>query len=345
MKTIPPLSTTCIGSVPFTDVDQTLELLARVCPHLPCWPQMVALSPREDMVLQAVDGLPLLEADVKQGRVVVSDRPREAALTEFYEHFLAGDWDHFAVPAEAGSGFPALLKRAAADPSFGPDFLKAQIIGPVSFGLSVRTPEGKTLLDDPDLADTVVKGLGAKAAWLAGRIRAVDRTPVIFLDEPGLTGLGSAFSNLERGQVRAMLDEAAGLARSGGETLVGTHICGNTDWGLVAECDLDIIDFDAYGYLDHFLLYPRELKAFLEKGGYVAWGIVPTRDFTGRETAEELAGRLSAGWAGLAGRGVDPDLIRRRTILTPSCGTGAISREFALAVHELLPRVAERLQG
>ena len=342
MKTLPPLAAACIGSVPFTDVEWTLDLLGQVCPEIPCWPQMSQVSRREDMVLQAVDGLPLLEADTENSRVRVLTEGKEEALTLFYEHFLSGDYDYFAVPPEAGCGLQPFLARASADPTFGPDYLKAQIIGPVSFGQSVRTGEDKTLLDDPDLCDTVVKGLGAKAAWLARRIREVGRTPVVFIDEPGLTGYGSGFSTLQADRVKAMIDEAASIPRAEGEVFIGTHVCGNTDWGLLTETSIDIINFDAYGFLDHFLLYPKQVERFFRRGGMVAWGIVPTREYTG-QTADELAGKLLAGWDNLAKRGLDLETIRERTIITPSCGTGALHPDTALAVLELLPQVRERL--
>ena len=339
----PPLTVTSIGSVPFLDLDRVLDLIARTCPDLPAWPQLVRLRPREDMVLQAVDGLPLLEADEENRRVLVRIEGREEALTEFYERFLARDLDYFALPPEAGAGLGPFLERARADQGFGPACLKAQVIGPISFGLSVRTPDGKTLLDDPELEDTVVKGLGAKAAWLAREIRAVGRTPLIFFDEPGLTGFGSAFSTLSRERVLGMLNEAAEIARSGGETLIGIHVCGNTDWAMIASADLDMINFDAFGFLDHFLLYPDEIGRFLERGGRLAWGIVPTIDFTGRETAGDLAARLKAGWNDLAGRGPDLELIRTRSLITPACGVGPLDEGRALAVLELLPQIRELL--
>ena len=340
MNPLPSLATTGIGSVPGLDVDRSLDLVAETCPLLPHWPQMVNRHAREDMVLQAVDGLPLLHVDEDQRRVLVESQGREEALTTFYEHFLAEDLDYFAVSPQAEVGLTAMLQRAQADPGFGPDFLKAQVSGPITLGQAIRTADGKSILDDPELSDTLVKGLGAKAAWLAGQIRAVGRQPVVFLDEPGLTGFGSAFSTLDRTRVIDMLSESADLARTAGPVYIGTHVCGNTDWGMLTETSIDIINFDAFEFLDNFLLYPEKIRAFLEKGGYVAWGIVPAAGFTGHETAEMLAGRLKDGWGRLAGRGLDLDLIKDRALITPACGTGTLPEETAYKIYRLLPQVA-----
>jgi hypothetical protein len=341
MKAIPPCLATAVGSVPFTDLDRTLDLISIL--DAPPWPQMVQRDPREDMVLQAVDGLPALELDLAERKAVIRPEDRETALAEFYERFLQPDLESFQVPSEAEIGLTGMLRRADRDPDFGPEFIKAQIIGPVSFGLSVHTPEGLNLVDDPDLFDAAVKGLGLKAAWLAGQIRNVGRTPILFLDEPGLSGYGSAFSTLQPDQVKNALDEASELARSQGEAWVGIHVCGNTDWGLMASTGIDIINLDAYQYLDQFLLYPNEIKAFLERGGYVAWGVVPTLAYTGQQTARQLADHLSAGWKALAEKGVDLDLIRQRSLITPSCGTGALSPDVAEAVYRLIPETARLL--
>lgn len=344
MKKIPACATTGVGSVPFLDLDDALALIGRTL-DIPHWPQFVKRAAREDMVLQAADGLPLMEADENEHRVVVRSEGREGALTEFYERFLASDLDYFGVPGEAEIGLTGLLKKAEEDPDFGPDFLKAQVIGPISFGLTVKTPDGKNLVNDPDLFDAVVKGLGMKAAWLADRIRKTGRTPIVFLDEPGLSGFGSAFSTLKSDQVVSALGEAAELARSGGDAYVGLHICGNTDWGLMVSSKIDIINFDAFGYLDQFLLYPNQLRDFLRRGGYVDWGGVPTHAFTGRETAREIADKVASGWRVLAGHGIDPELIRRRSLISTSCGTGTMTDENARRVYQLLPEAAGLLKG
>lgn len=344
MKSITPLSTTAIGSVPFQDVDWTLDLIGRTCPKLPHWPQLVQRHAREDMVLQVADGLPLLEVDEDARSVSVRETGREEALIAFYEHFMANDFEYFRVPEESAVGLTAMLKRAEREPDFGPDFLKGEVTGPITFGLSVRTADDKSLLDDPDLADTVSKGLGAKAAWMAGKMRALGRTPMIFFDEPSLTGFGSAFSTLSGEQVVGLLNDAAEAARAGGEVLTGIHVCGNSDWGMITSTTLDVVNFDAFEFLEHFLLYPKEISAFLERGGYLAWGIVPTKNFTGRETAEQLAGMLRDGWKALSDRGIDLNLVRERSIITPSCGMGSLSTEYAEAIYDLLPQVAGKLE-
>jgi hypothetical protein len=310
---------------------------------VPASPQMVRLSPWEDMILGATRGLPGLRVDVAARSVTAPSKGREEAMTEFYERQLAGDSDFLALGPESSLGFTPFLERAALDPNFGRDYLKVQVVGPLTFGQSVKVDGDRALVDEPDVLEAIAVALGGKAAWAAGRVRALGRRPIVFFDEPGLSGYGSAFSTLGRDAVLSALSAAAAEARRLGPVLVGCHVCGNTDWGLLTEAGLDVINFDAYDHLRAVCLYPRELGAFLEKGGALAWGVVPTTEFSAEIEAQDLAEMTRRGWAELAGKGLDLELLKARTLLTSACGLGTLSPEKARGVLGLLPKVAEAL--
>jgi hypothetical protein len=66
-----------------------------------------------------------------------------------------------------------------------------------------------------------------------------------------------------------------------------------------------------------------DLGPFLERGGWVAWGAVPTDGPLGPVGGGGIARlwhRLADRWHALADGGVDPVLLRRRAIVTPACG-------------------------
>ncbi|MEE9557636.1 MAG: hypothetical protein V3V76_10265, partial [Candidatus Adiutricales bacterium] len=142
MKDLPALAATGIGSVPFLDLEETLGRIARDCPVLPYWPQMIRLHKGADMIFQFALNLPSLTVDLEEQRIVVETEGREQALTEFYEHLLADDLDFFALPLDSGEGFYTFLERAKADPEYGPDFLTGHVTGPIPFGQTVRDGDG-----------------------------------------------------------------------------------------------------------------------------------------------------------------------------------------------------------
>ncbi len=87
------------------------------------------------------------------------------------------------------------------------------------------------------------------------------------------------------------------------------------------------------------------MKFFLEKGGVLAWGIVPTSSKIEGETADSLVKRLNTLVAGLAGKGIPENLIWEKCLLTPSCGTGSLSRELSERVFAVLQQVSRKLRS
>ncbi|HKY66631.1 MAG TPA: hypothetical protein VJM49_09690, partial [Acidimicrobiales bacterium] len=84
---------------------------------------------------------------------------------------------------------------------------------------------------------------------------------------------------------------------------------------------------------------------FLDRGGWLAWGAVPTDRPLG-ETAEILWRRLVAEWDALAGAGCDPRRLVEQAMITPACGL--VGLDVAQAAHVLVltnllaQRVADR---
>jgi hypothetical protein len=126
--------------------------------------------------------------------------------------------------------------------------------------------------------------------------------------------------------------------------LKGIHCCGNTDWSVLLSTNLNILSFDAYSYLETLSLYPKELKAFLERGGILAWGIVPTSEDVLKEEAESLVRRFKEGVETLSKNGIDQTLLQR-AIITPSCGTASLSIPLSERVCHLTAEVSKRLRG
>jgi hypothetical protein len=306
---------------------------------------MVAVSFWEDMFWSALDGLPALAVDPDQRRVRARAQGREEELADFYARFLAGERDFLALGPRSRLGWDAFLDRAGSDPAFGPEFLKIQILGPVTFGQMVLLDDGqKTLGDDPELLEATALALGGKAAWAAARVRELGRTPVVFLDEPGLTAFGSAFSTLSAENSLATMYAAGAVVRQDGPALLGAHVCGNTDWSLLLSSDLDIVNFDAYTVLEQFCLYPGPIRAFLERGGRIAWGLIPAVGFRPDMKADFLADRLLDSWRSLAARGVPWELLARRSLLTTACGLGTLPEEEAALALALVSEAAVHLK-
>jgi hypothetical protein len=124
------------------------------------------------------------------------------------------------------------------------------------------------------------------------------------------------------------------------------HCCGNTDWGLLLEAPIDILSFDSFGYFDSLRLYDKAVGKFFARGGWLAWGLVPTgaEEFR-QETADSLWERFALQVAQLA-RDQKTGLkeILNQAILTPACGMGYLSPEEARRGFQVLADLSTRGQ-
>jgi len=126
--------------------------------------------------------------------------------------------------------------------------------------------------------------------------------------------------------------------------LAGIHCCGNTEWSILIDAGVDIVNFDAFEYGETIAMYADAVKAHLEKGGMLAWGVVPTSKRIREQTVETLEAQLEKVMDNLAARGIDKKLIIEQAILTPSCGTGSMEPEDAEKVFEMTQTLSKRMK-
>jgi hypothetical protein len=113
---------------------------------------------------------------------------------------------------------------------------------------------------------------------------------------------------------------------------------------MIFNTSVDIVNFDAFGYLDKVLLYPGDIKRFYARGGALAWGVVPTGAFTGTETADLLVDKMNEGMKRLEKEGIDRNTMLRQCLITPSCGMGSLTPDKTEAILKLLREVSDRMQ-
>jgi len=294
------------------------------------------------MVVQYSEGFPSLKWNEKEQKVWVdTSHEFEKEIEKFYQRLEEGDLEPFKITEDFAKGLRILKNYSSEDQRKGIKYIKGQITGPISFGLTLMDQERKPIFYDPTLRDILVKHLSLKARWMEKKFN--DLFPgvptIIFFDEPGLSAFGSAFSGLNQEDVILSLNECFSAV----EGLKGVHCCGNTDWSLLLSTKLDILSFDAYGYLETLSLYPKELRTFLERGGILAWGIVPTNEDVLKEEAKSLVRRLKEGVKNLSKKGIDQTLLQR-AILTPSCGTASLPIPLSEKVCQLTAEVSKRLR-
>ncbi len=311
---------TSIGSLPHRDPAAAVDFVLARQRRLPAAPSLPQRSPLESMVAQAAWGVP--------GVVVAEDGSLDLHLDRLDP--TAGLVD----PHLEGEPFRTI--RVFLDTVRGrTDPIKLQLTGPVTLGLALHAAgadAGRAFAVAGTAVRTRAAGLLALAAELA------PGTPlVVFLDEPGLTGLMHPEFPLDPESAIDLTSGALAVLERG--ALTGLHCCGPTDWKLVIQAGPDILSAPLGCGLE---AVPEALDRFLERGGRVAWGAIPTDEPIG-STPGRLWRQLSATWCTLVQGGCDPVTLRLQSLVTPACGLATHGVSQADRVMTLTRQVAARV--
>ena len=341
-----------IGSQPLTDYQEATRLVLEKTPQIPNWVQL-PVYPREGMVNQFVDGLPGLVQSAERKYIDTQDSGFDDQMLAFFEAYLQttepgagrGEDSRFALTPEAAPGFFSLL-RALETPSHDLEAVKGQITGPVTFCTGLHDHEKRAIFYHDALRDAAVKLLALKAAWQARMLARANKPVIVFIDEPALAGYGSSeFISISREDIMACLQEVI-VAIQGQGAMAGIHVCANTDWSLLLESSVDIINFDAHGYFDKFMLYGDQIRSFMASGRFLAWGLVPT--LIGEQIEAATVDSLWRDWSAksrqLTDLGISYDTLLAQSFITPACGTGALTPALSQRVIELTSALSRRIR-
>ena len=330
---------TIIGSMPHTDPHKACSLITRYLKDIPAWPQLPQRSFLENMYVQYSEGFPGVVID---GDRIYVDTAKDIQkpLEELYTAYLENNADRYPTTPDYAAGLYAFLAQT----NLSPPVVKGHVTGPLSWGLTVTDQDRRAVLYDEVLGDTIAKLLKLKAAWQEKELSRISKNTIIFVDEPYMAAYGSsisagAFSSPEK--IVEMIDEVF----EGISGLKGLHCCGNTDWSVLLKTKLDILNFDAYNYAESVSLYPAEIKKFLDRGGAIAWGIVPNDvESLNKESVPSLKDRLEDAMAPFTRNGVRFKDLLAQSLLTPSCTLVPLGEEGAEKALELLTELSNDIR-
>ncbi len=343
-----------IGSLPLTDHHQAMNAILRATPDIPLWPQLPKL-PREGMVRQFLKGFPGLQKKDNTFWIASDAEDFGDQMAAFYTDYIKVVEDpelllnsRFALTDDTAKGFEVFSDIIEhSEHSF--IALKGQVTGPVTVGVGTRDQHDRSIFYDDNLRDMLVKLITQKGCWQVSALKAVqpDVQPIIFIDEPAIVSFGSTgFIGVTKEMVtEAVSDVVDGIQTAGG--LAGIHICANGDWEPALSSAANIISFDAFFYFDNFILFKDELTRFIDRGGILAWGIIPTGD--PQILAEINTDTLYSKWQEqleiIASFGFTHKKIMQQTFIAPSCGTGSLSVENAMKVLDLTAEISRRARN
>ncbi|MCK9593408.1 MAG: hypothetical protein M0Q91_15490 [Methanoregula sp.] len=329
---------TGVGALPHTDPREACNDVLAIFPPFPYVPTLPDRGLLESIVFNDSEQLP--------GRLVRDDRllydsstDHTAAMEQIYVDYVEGNYEPYSLHEEYASGFIEMMSH---DLSYA-RVLKCQVTGPVTFGMQVVDADKRPIYYDAQLADVLSKMIALKARWCEEEMKkktGVAET-VVVLNEPYLASLGSSVVPVDKEMVRTGWEDIAGLVQGG----LGIHCCSNTDWEFVLDLMPSIISIDAYTTAKEFLLYADAVVTFMERGGVVAWGIVPAEyKLFATEKTQRLFERYLAIRTRLCAL-MPEDLFDAQSLITPSCGIRFADRKGAVAIMQTAAEISCRIRG
>ena len=346
------LQALAIGSLPHNTVESAIEVVKKDFSEIPFYPQLSNINRNEDMTIQFLEGLPSFLPSNESFEIDTESEKFFEDLESFftdYEEIIADTdteiLEKYAISKEFSSTFPEFEKIIK---NTKPQYAKAQIIGPFTLAAMLTDQNGINAIFDETLREIVVKLLTLKVLWQIKHIKQANSTtiPIIFMDEPTLSQLGtSAYLTISEKDVVDMLAEISEIIHQNGG-ISAIHCCGKCDWTILIKAKADIINFDAFAFSEHLGLFAQEIDKFLQDGGKLAWGLVPTLDVEALKniTLADLIKDFEQGIKYLTNKGIDEKLIIDNSLITSSCGAGSLSVELAQKAMDLVFELSNELR-
>ena len=167
----------------------------------------------------------------------------------------------------------------------------------------------------------------------------------MFMNEPGLQFLFSGMAGYTDQKAKEDLDRFFAQV----ERPRGIHLCGNPDWDFLLNLDLDVLSLDVYTNAEIFSSYAASIRKYLDRGGVIVWGIVPTGfEAFEKEGIHSMIQHLEKVRKLLWSKGVDRERMIAKSMLSPAtcCLVNpdkerTVERAFS-SVKEIVRRLREK---
>jgi hypothetical protein len=301
------LLTTAMAVMPHEDVDKALEVALSM--DIPFWPQLPHYSYYEDMYVQASEHFPGILLNMEERTLRFSTEKFLEELEEAMGHF--DDPEYFDI-----SDTYSVVYHRFLDLDFARrPAIRGQLEGPISFGLNVVDENDRPILFNDTVRLVMLDFMARRVNIQLKRLKKKNPNAFMFVDEPGLQFLWSAMSGYGDQAAREDMDSFFTMI----ERPRGVHLCGNPDWDFLLGMDLDILSLDIYTNNEIFVSYAKSVGRFLDRGGTLVWGIVPTNfEPFEKEGIPSLISRLEDVWLALDQKGIDREFLLSRSLLSPA---------------------------
>jgi hypothetical protein len=221
--------------------------------------------------------------------------------------------------------------------------IRGQLEGPISFGMNVLDQDKRPIIFEDTVRPFMYEFMAKRINVQLERLKNINPNAFMFIDEPGLQFLFSALSGYDSSAARDDVAEFLSMI----ERPRGIHLCGNPDWDFLLNQDMDILSLDVYLNGEIFSKYAGSIESFLDNGGVIVWGIVPTNfEPFEAENHDSLIRQLENIWSILDKKGIDRDYLLSKSLISPAtcCLVNPDGEKTVEKAFEVVREVSLRLR-
>lgn len=305
-------NTTGIGSLPHHNVDAALGYCFQFT--IPFLPQLPVRNVREYMIGQALAGLPGLTIGPSGEAFLHTGQWKKGSknLMDRLDVFFVNPSTEFEPLNEEYSAWQPFLWEIGERKT---KVAKVQIAGPMTCQWALKLSDETQADDNLELGIQIFRLLLARSLGMVKKIKELGTTPLFFVDEPSFYGFSKKIPKHLSGITELKLFLQM-LKKEG--ALVGVHCCSNTDWEMVLDLGMDVLSLDVRLSLKNLLSETEAMQKFLESGGTLCLGVIPTaknQKFDRASTRQEVVGNLEEA----LGKKKTEEVLQQ-AIYSPACG-------------------------
>lgn len=320
-----------LGSLPYRSASQAIAQIRKTTNELLAWPQLPQRSFREGNLSQAALGLPGLVIEATQGLVFVDPVRALTELDRLDLAYLRHDISYAALAPDDISGLSEIQRQ----PESVRDAyaLKGQMMGPISLAAQLTDNQARPLIYETLFFEAIIHHLHLRAAWHVSQLVELNGATIMCLDEPFLEAMSHSFLPISWEQAQAAIEEV--FSAIGGYRAL--YAGGQIDWARILHWSIDMIIADTHNYHDAFVSAGTHLIDFLERGGTIGLGMIPTDvELLQHATPEQLAHRVELLLESFVSYGINKHTFLNHSILTTQDSLGFLNEEMAEHAMQLL---------
>lgn len=336
-----------VGALAYNDLESAVRMEAKLFDKSPFLAELPNIYPNDTILNRTLYNIPGIAIENNKIQFKTGSKEYQLAIQHLEKTFnnpQKNQLDTYAIETDYFEKFKQLIKK------FKSPYACINLIGPFTLGQMLNKAAEEQVLADKSFRKLFIQAICIKALWAIETIRDIspDTTPIIILEEPLFSSLGdlkreneSITPELVTNIFAKVIDK---LKPTG--ALIAIQCMEKCDWKIPINAGADIISFDAYNNPNNLCIIPDEIKEFLERGGKINWGIIPTmtESLVKSLNIDAVEKRLLKTFEGLVLAGIPRELVYNNALVSIQGDASKLPIIFAEKTIMLAVQLSKRIR-